>query len=173
MEYRKLGQSDLNVSVICQGCWSLISDDETWGPNALEDSLAAINASLDAGVNFFDTAEIYGEGESEDILGRALHGKRKDVFIATKVRSDLLSAEPLKAACEASLRRLKTDYIDLYQIHWPNPDVPVAESIGAMQRLREEGKIRHLGVSNFGVSFLGEALAAGEIVSNQLPYSLL
>jgi len=173
MEYRKLGQSDLNVSVVCQGCWSLVSDDSTWGPNALEDSIATIHASLDAGVNFFDTAEVYGNGESEEILARALEGRRKDVFIATKVGQAHLRAEPLKAACEASLRRLRTDYIDLYQIHWPIRDVPVAESLAAMDDLRREGKVRHVGVSNFGVSFLNEALAAGGIVSNQLPYNLL
>jgi len=173
MEYRKLGHSDLNVSVICQGCWSLVSVDDTWGPNRLEDSIAAIHASLDAGVNFFDTAEVYGDGESEEILGRALEGKRKDVVIATKVMASRLKAAPLKAACEASLRRLRTDYVDLYQIHWPNRDVPVDESLAAMEELRREGKVRHLGVSNFGVSFLGEALTAGPIVSDQLPYSLL
>ena len=173
MEYRRLGNSDLNVSVICQGCWSLVSEDDTWGPNRLEDSIAAIHASLDAGVNFFDTAEVYGDGESEEILGRALEGKRQDVVIATKVMASRLRAKPLKAACEAGLRRLRSDYVDLYQIHWPNPDVPVDESLAAMEELHREGKVRHLGVSNFGVSFLNEALAAGRIVSNQLPYSLL
>ena len=183
MEYRKLGRSDLEVSVVCQGCWSIVTNDwtETWARNELSDSIAAIHTSLDAGVNFFDSAEGYGHGESEEILAKALEGRRKEAIIATKVGSDALASQDVKAHCEQSLRRLGTDYIDLYQIHWPSRQIPLAQTLGAMQQLRQEGKIRLIGVSNFGVSFTEEALAAlpsggsdqGRIESNQLCYSLL
>jgi aryl-alcohol dehydrogenase-like predicted oxidoreductase len=174
MRYRKLGRTDIEVSVICQGCWSIVTEDTTWGGNALEDSIAAIRASLDAGVNFFDTAEGYGrEGESEEILAKALAGRRKDVVIATKVSPGRFAPRKLKAACDDSLRRLATDYIDLYQLHWPNPDVPIADTLEVMAQLRQAGKIRAIGVSNFGLSYMTELLEAGRAESNQLPYSLL
>ena len=174
MKYRKLGRTDVEVSVICQGCWSIVTEDFTWGGNVLEDSIAAIRASLDAGVNFFDTAEGYGPGgESEEILSKALEGARRDVVIATKVSPEHFEPRKLKAACEASLRRLKTEYIDLYQLHWPSPSVPVAETLGVMEELKAAGKIRAIGVSNFGVSYMRELLEVGRAESNQLPYSLL
>lgn len=175
MQYRRLGGSDLEVSVICQGCWSLVSDDFNWGSNALEDSLTAIRASMDEGVNFFDTAPGYGSGESEEILGRALKDDRKKVLVATKVTPKNLEPSKLKAACEASLKRLGMDVIDLYQVHWPNPDVPVADTMGAMRELVEAGTIRAAGVSNFGMSYLRDVGGAGQArcESNQLCYSLL
>ncbi len=173
MRYRKLGRTDIEVSVICQGCWSIVSKDSTWGGNVLEDSIAAIRASLDGGVNFFDTAEGYGSGESEEILAKALRGRRKDVVIATKVSPGRLEPDKLKAACEESLRRLGTDYIDLYQIHWPSSKVPISDSLGAMEQLKAEGKIRVIGVSNFNVGCMDGLLSAGRAESNQLPYSLL
>ena len=159
--------------MICQGCWSLVEEDLTWGRQDLRDSVEAIEAALAAGVNFFDTAEGYGAGQSEEILGRALRPRRKDVIIATKVSSRHLKGDALKRQCEASLRRLQTDYIDLYQIHWPSPAVPLDETLGAMGELVDAGKVRAVGVSNFGVSYLREALAAGRVESNQLAYSLL
>ncbi len=173
MKYRKLGGTDIKVSAVCQGCWSLVSKDWTWGPNAPGDSLAAIGASLEAGVNFFDAAEVYGGGESEEILGRAVADVRKDVIIATKVSSGRPSPKDIRAACERSLRRLGTDYIDLYQIHWPSRDIPLAETLGGMEELRSEGKIRAVGVSNFGVSYLRELAPVGRVQSNQVAYNLL
>ena len=173
MRYRKLGRTDIEVSVICQGCWSLVSDDFNWGHNDPDDSVAAIRASLDSGVNFLDTAEGYGDGESEEIVARALGDRRGEVILASKVSGSNLALAELKAACEQSLRRLKTDVIDLYQLHWPSPDVPLAESVGALEDLENEGKIRVAGVSNFGVSYMPELLAAGRVESNQLPYNLL
>ena len=173
MKYRKLGGTDIEVSAVCQGCWSLVSKDWTWGPNALDESIAAIGASLEAGVNFFDAAEGYGEGESEEILGRAVADVRKDVIIATKVSSGRLDPKGLRDACEDSLRRLGTDYIDLYQIHWPSRDIPLAETLSAMEELMSEGKIRAAGVSNFGVSYLRELASTGRVESNQLAYNLL
>ena len=173
MKYRKLGRTDLDVSVVCQGCWSIIHKDPTWGGNDLNESISAIHTSLDAGVNFFDTAEMYGSGESEEILAKAFAGRRQEVVIADKVLTADLEPEKLKQACERSLRRLKSDYIDLYQIHWPSREVPVADSLAAMEQLKAEGKIRAIGVSNFGVSFLEEAVAAGGVETNQLCYNLL
>ena len=173
MKYRRLGKTDIEVSVICQGCWSLISQDFNWGSNDPADSAAAIHASLDAGVNFFDTAEAYGHGESEELLGKALGPRRKEVIVATKVSADSLEPSALKKACAASLGCLGTDYIDLYQIHWPNPEIPLAETIGAMEELRAEGKIRQIGVSNFGVSYMKELSDCGRAEANQLCYSLL
>ena len=156
MQYRKLGRTNIDVSVICQGCWSLVSKDSAanWEPNDLEDSIAAIGTSLEAGVNFFDTAEGYGDGESEQILAQALGSRRKQVILASKVSPDhLTNRQSLREACEQSLRRLKTDYIDLYQIHWPSPTVPLAETIGQMEELRSEGKIRTISVCNFSPSY--------------------
>jgi len=133
MEYKPLGQTELRVSVIALGCWGLISD-LNWGKQDKSDSLATIHAALDVGINFFDTAEAYGDGASEELLAQALAGKRQDVIIASKAVPDHLSAAELQSACENSLRRLKTDYIDLYQIHWPNHDVPIAETLEALDR---------------------------------------
>jgi aryl-alcohol dehydrogenase-like predicted oxidoreductase len=147
--------------------------DFTWGPQNKTDAVAAIAAAVDAGVNFFDTAEGYGRGESEKLLGEVLRPHRKEVVIATKVSSRHLKGDEVKRACEDSLRRLNTDYIDLYQIHWPRQDTPVDETLSAMQELQAAGKIRHIGLSNFGVSYLRELPDSAVIQSNQLCYSLL
>lgn len=173
MQYRKLGRTDIEVSVICQGCWQLVTEDFNWGHNEVRDSIEAIRASLDAGVNFFDTAEGYGGGESEEVLAEGLGDRRDEAVIASKVSGRNLAPEALREHCERSLKRLGTDRIDLYQIHWPNPDIPVADSLGAMEKLRDEGKIRAIGVSNFGASYMKELFEAGRAESNQLCYSLL
>jgi aryl-alcohol dehydrogenase-like predicted oxidoreductase len=162
----------MRVSVIALGCWGLISD-WNWGEQDKSDSIATVQAALDAGINFFDTAEAYGDGASEELLAQALAGKRHDVIIASKAVPDHLSAAELRAACENSLRRLKTDYIDLYQIHWPNHDIPLAETMETLEGLQQEGKIRAAGVCNFGVKDLSDLLAIGRPTTNQLPYSLL
>ncbi len=172
MKYAKLGRTDIRVSEICMGCWALVGGDY-WGRQEEADSLAAVRAALDAGINFFDTAEGYGAGLSEEILGKALAGRRREAVIATKVSRGHLSVDEIPKACEASLARLGTDRIDLYQIHWPSREVPLPETIGALQRLREAGKVRAVGVSNFGPGDMDDLLAAGRAESNQLPYSLL
>ncbi|GAB4564505.1 MAG: aldo/keto reductase [Anaerolineae bacterium] len=172
MEYRRLGRTDIEVSVIAMGCWGLAGGG-TWGPQDEEESIATVLAALEAGINFFDTAEGYGRGLSETILGKALKGRRHEAVIATKVSTSHLAPDDVRQACEGSLRRLGTDYIDLYQIHWPSREVPIAETLGAMERLREEGKIRAIGVSNFGVKDLTALLEVGRCETNQLPYSLL
>jgi myo-inositol catabolism protein IolS len=172
MKYRKLGKAGLPVSMVAMGCWALAGD-STWGRQDDAASIATVHAALDAGINFFDTAEGYGEGDSESVLGRALAGRRQEAVIATKASRANLSAESVREACEGSLRRLRTDYIDLYQIHWPSRTVPLDETIGAMEQLREEGKVLALGVCNFGVSDLAELLALTRVETNQLPYSVL
>jgi myo-inositol catabolism protein IolS len=168
----KLGKTDLSVSVIAMGCWALAGD-ATWGPQEEAESVATVHAALDAGVNFFDTAEGYGGGDSEAVLGRALEGRRHKAVIATKVSRANLSASEVQQACENSLRRLRTDYIDLYQIHWPSRTVPLAETVEALDRLREQGKVRTIGVCNFGVQDLSQVLELAWVETNQLPYSLL
>ena len=172
MRYRRLGRTDMEVSVICQGGWS-IAGGRTWGHQDRGDSVAAIRAALDSGINFFDTAEAYGAGESERIFGEVLAGRRKEVILATKVAREHLRARQVKRCCTDSLRRLRTDYIDLYQVHWPNPDVPLAETMEAMEQLRAEGKVRAVGVSNFGAGYLAELLDLGRVEANQVCYSLL
>jgi len=172
MQYRQLGRTDVRVSTVCMGCWA-IADPRSWGPQDESDTMAAVAASLDAGVNFFDTAENYGDGYSEELLGRALGRRRREAIIGTKARRADHTADALIAACERSLRRLNTDYIDLYMLHWPNHQVPFAETMSAMDRLVASGKVRHVGVSNFATPDLPELLACGRAEANQLPYSLL
>ena len=144
-----------------------------WGPQDEDDSIATVRAALDAGVNFFDTAEGYGGGDSELVLGRALVGRRHEAVIATKVSRSHLSADEVQKACEHSLRRLQTDTIDLYQIHWPSRTQPLDETMGALERLREQGKVRTIGVCNFGVEDLSDLLDVGWVGTNQVPYNLL
>lgn len=172
MQYRKLGVSGIDVSAIVLGCWG-IGGGYTWGHQDERDSIDTIKAAIDLGINMFDTAEFYSDGYSEEIVGKGLRGHRDEVMIATKIWVDNLSRDKVIAACEGSLQRLQTDYIDLYQIHWPSREVPVEETMEAMVRLKEAGKIRWIGVSNFGVRDLSGALAACRVVSNQMAYSLL
>jgi len=172
MELRTLGRTDIAVSTVCMGCWA-IAGGETWGKQDERDSIAAIRASLEAGVNFFDTAEAYGDGYSEELLGRVLSPHRKDVVIATKVSRAHLSRKAVVESCEASLRRLKTDYIDLYQVHWANPEVPLSETLEALQELKAKGKVRAIGVSNFGIRDLSALVELGWVESDQMAYSLL
>jgi aryl-alcohol dehydrogenase-like predicted oxidoreductase len=172
MQYRQLGASGFNVSAIAFGAWQ-IGDAGYWGQTSWQDIQATVDTALDAGVNLFDTAEMYGNGDSERALGKALGPRRDSVFVATKVWPDRCAPAGLRIACENSLKRLGTDRIDLYQVHWPVRDVPVADVREALERLRQEGKIRATGVSNFGVQDLSDWLAEGACVSNQLGYNLL
>ena len=172
MWYRKLGNSGLNVSVLAFGAWQ-IGDPAYWGENALTNDDAAVYAAIDAGINLFDTAEAYGAGHSEETLGRVLGSRRNQVLIASKVLPQNCAPEMLRKSCEASLRRLGADRIDLYQIHWPFRDVPFGEAYEELSRLRQDGKIREIGVSNFGAADLTDWLKVGECVSDQLGYNLL
>jgi aryl-alcohol dehydrogenase-like predicted oxidoreductase len=172
MEYTVLGKTELAVSVMAMGCWALARD-RFWGAQDEAESVSTVHAALDAGVTFFDTAEAYGDGGSELVLGRALAGIRHDVVIATKASPDHLAGRDLVGACERSLKRLGTDYIDLYQIHWPNHRIPQTESWQALEKLQAQGKVRAVGVSNFGAEDLADALDVGRCETNQLPYNLV
>lgn len=172
MKYRQLGKTGIEVSEMALGCWPFAGG-QYWGETNDDESIATVHAALDAGINFFDTAEAYEEGESERVLGRALAGKRDKAIVATKVGRPNLKPDDVITACERSLGNLQMDYVDLYQIHWPNHDIPLAETAGALQRLKEQGKIRAIGVSNFAVQDLTELLSLSECVVDQLPFSLL
>jgi len=145
----------------------------TFGEQDDAESVRTVHAALDAGITFFDTAEMYGQGHSEAVLGKALTGRREGVVVASKVSSNHLSADTLPQACDASLSRLRMDYLDLYQVHWPSRQVAFDETAEALERLREQGKIRSWGVSNFGPRDLGDILRFGRPAVDQLPYSLL
>ena len=173
VKYRNLGRTDIKVSVVCMGCWSISTRDFFWDQQTRQDSMAAVQASLDAGVNFFDTAPAYGDGDSEELLGDALGTHRQDVVVATKIGPADLEPARIRQCCEDSLRRLKTDYIDLYQVHWPSSSLPTEPMCAALEGLKTQGKIRAIGVSNFAVTYLGKIIGRDSIVTNQLPYSLL
>ena len=173
MQHAPLPQSNLQISRLGMGCWQLAGD-ATWGPQDEVRSIEAVHAALDAGLNFFDTAEAYGDGRSEQVLGNALRGRRGSAVIASKVSPTNLAPRDLVAACERSLASLQTDHIDLYQVHWPSRDVPLHETWEAMARLKQQGKVRAIGVSNFGPGDLSDLLKLDPLpASNQLPYNLL
>lgn len=177
MEYEVLGKSDLKVTKIGLGAWQFGSKWWGWGKDFGEQAaIETIKISLEKGINWIDTAEVYGDGISETLIGKALKQKRKDVIIATKVFPTHAGYHDVIAACEGSLKRLRTDYIDLYQLHGPNPYVPVEETMSAMEELVKKGKVRYIGVSNFPVSLIKEAQGALKnsiIVSNQVRYNLV
>lgn len=172
MQFRQLGSTDLTVSTVTMGCWGIVGG-PMWGAQDEADSIATIHAALDAGITCFDTAEGYGNGYSEQVLAKALKGHRDEVVIASKAGSRNMAGPDVFQACEASLRRLETDVIDLYQIHWPSRSVPFAETVEALQTLQAQGKIRAIGLSNFGAGDLTDILPLGDFAANQLPYSLL
>ncbi len=172
MLYRRLGQNGPEVSVVAFGAWQ-IGDPTYWGADAAADAEGALAAALDAGVNLFDTAEMYAAGEAERVLGQLLGARRSKVLIASKVKPDNCVPGGLRAACEGSLQRLGTDVIDLYQIHWPFRQMPFEDAYAELAALRDEGKIRYIGVSNFGPTDLDAWFAKGECVSDQVAYSLV
>jgi len=176
MQYRILGKSELKISSIIMGTWQ--AGKEMWAGIDDKHTTAAIRTAFECGITTFDTAEAYGKGHSERILGQALADVRDRVVLATKVFANHLKFDQVMAACQGSLQNLKTDWIDLYQIHWPSGSfggqtVPVEETMAAMNKLKEQGKIRAIGVSNFSRAQLEEAVRYGSIDSLQPPYSLL
>lgn len=172
MQYRKLPKTDLTFSSVTLGCMAFTGD-SNWGPQEEKDSIDTVRAALDIGITSFDTAESYADGLTEEILGKALGNDRPNVVIASKVSTSHLTKADVITACENSLKRLHTDYIDLYQIHWPNHEIPVEETMEALQTLKEQGKIREIGVSNYGFWDLDTILKYNVVVSNQLAYSML
>ncbi len=175
MELRSLGNSDIQISPILMGTWQ--AGKAMWTGIDDNETLKAIRAAYEAGINTFDTAEVYGNGHSERILGKALADMRDKVVIATKVFSNHLKYNQLITACERSLKNLRTDRIDLYQVHWPpgsfgHAAVPMDEIMKALKDLQKQGKIRVAGVSNFNRQQMEAAAQYAEIVSLQPPYSL-
>jgi aryl-alcohol dehydrogenase-like predicted oxidoreductase len=184
METTQLGKSDLLITPIGIGAWAMGGDGWTWswGPQNDNDSITAIHDALDRGVNWIDTAAVYGLGHSEDVVRQALYGRTSRPYIFTKCErtwdengkiGGTLKASSIRRECEDSLRRLGVDVIDLYQIHWPEPEADIEEGWTEMARLKEEGKVRHIGVSNFNVAQMKRALAIAPITSLQPPYSML
>lgn len=196
MQYRKLGESDLEVSAITFGAWA--AGGWMWGSTDRNEAIEAIRASYDAGVTSIDTAPVYGQGTSEEIVGEAIRGISRDkVQILTKfgMRWDLARGdfamhsknnngqdidvykyagkESIIYECEQSLKRLGTDYIDLYQIHWPDSTTPINETFEAVSRLIEQGKVRFAGVCNYNAQQIEEAEKTLELVSDQIPFSMV
>jgi len=173
MKFRKLGKTNIKVSTVSFGCWAIVGG-FNWGYQEKKDSLNALAAAYDSGINFFDTAESYGNGYSEQLIAKALGKKRDKIIIASKASPTNFTKEKLRRACEQSLENLCTDYMDLYQLHWPNWDIPIQEPLETLEELKREGKIRDYGVSNFGPKDLKECLQNNfKICSNQMAYSLL
>jgi aryl-alcohol dehydrogenase-like predicted oxidoreductase len=180
MEFTKLGKSDLQASRIGFGCWAIGGTD--WGKVDDDESVEAIKKALDCGINFFDTADVYGDGHSEEVLAKALGAERKNVIVATKVggvrkkgsppRHDTSRAHILEAI-DASLTRLKTDYVDLYQVHVPDASTPIAETMSTLMELKAQGKIRHIGLSNMRTEEIEEYVRHGPVTTLQPPYSMI
>jgi aryl-alcohol dehydrogenase-like predicted oxidoreductase len=184
METRRLGNSDLMITAIGIGAWAMGGSGWTWswGPQSDHDSITAIHDALDRGINWIDTAAVYGLGHSEEVVKQALRGRNQRPYVFTKCErtwdengkiGGTLKAASIRRECEDSLRRLGADVIDLYQIHWPEPDADIEEGWTEMARLKEEGKVRHIGVSNFNVAQMKRAAAIAPITSLQPPYSML
>jgi aryl-alcohol dehydrogenase-like predicted oxidoreductase len=196
MIYRTLGDTDLELSAVTFGAWAL--GGWMWGGTKQNESTKAIHAAYDHGVTSIDTAPIYGQGHSEEVVGEAISGiPRDELQILTKfgMRWDLekgdfgfssqdnngndidvykyAGKESIMKECEDSLRRLGTDYIDLYQIHWPDSTTPIAETMEALERLKEQGKIREAAVCNYSADQMKEAEKSMSLASNQVPYSML
>jgi len=174
MEYRTIGKSDLKVSSIGLGAWQ--AGAQGWGKVFDRDVKEAIRTSIEMGLNFIDTAEAYGDGHSEVVIGEAVKDIRDEIIIASKVSGNHLRPDLLERALEGSLKRLQTSYIDLYQIHWPDIYTPLRDTMKALEKLVNNGKIRYIGLSNFSVCQMEEArsyLSTIDIVSNQVRYNLL
>jgi aryl-alcohol dehydrogenase-like predicted oxidoreductase len=184
MQKKRLGNSDLELTPIGVGAWAIGGGGWAfgWGPQDDSESIKAIQAAIDGGVNWIDTAAVYGLGHSEEVVARALEGRSNRPYVFTKCERTWneqreiipsLKADSIRKECEASLRRLKVDTIDLYQIHWPQPDEDVEEGWGAMAKLKEEGKVRWIGVSNFSPQQMERCRKIAPITSLQPPYSAI
>lgn len=177
MKTKKLGGSGPELSVIGFGAWEAGGD--AWGPNESEDSvIAAMHAALDAGITWIDSAEVYGRGRSEQLVGRAVKGRRDEVLIATKVAPQPegtgFRPEQVLAACEGSLRRLGVEHLDLYQLHWPDEQgVPIEDTWGAMAGLQDAGNVRYLGVSNLDRELIERCEPIRHVDSLQQEFSML
>ena len=172
MEYRHLGRTKEKVSVIGMGTWRVGAYTNS---EERRRQVEALRNGIELGMNLIDTAEAYGSGRSEEVVGEAVKGIREEVFIATKVAQSNLRYDDVIRACQGSLLRLGVSCIDLYQVHWPNPGIPIKETMLAMEKLVTDGRVRHIGVSNFSnaeTEAARAALSKSELVSNQVEYSL-
>jgi aryl-alcohol dehydrogenase-like predicted oxidoreductase len=184
MKKRRLGRSSLELTRVGLGSWAIGGGgwQYSWGAQDDKDSIATVHRALDLGINWIDTAAVYGLGHSEEVVGEAVAGRRDKVILATKCGRTWtkdgtvghgLKAASVRAELEASLRRLRTDYIDLYQIHWPDPDADIEEAWTEIAKAVKEGKVRHAGVSNFSAAQLARIQAIHPVASLQPPYSML
>jgi aryl-alcohol dehydrogenase-like predicted oxidoreductase len=184
MQTRRFGNTDMDITPIGFGSWAIGGGnwEFAWGPQDEREAIAAIERAVDLGLNWIDTAAVYGLGHSEELVGQAIRGMSQKPLIFTKCsmiwddnrqihRS--LKAASVRRECEASLKRLGVDVIDLYQIHWPNPDEDIEEGWQTLARLKEQGKVRWIGVSNFNIDQMRRAQSIAPISSLQPPYSLL
>ncbi|WP_261836774.1 aldo/keto reductase [Vibrio ishigakensis] len=180
MKYKQI--KDLNASAVGFGCWAIGG---TWNNVSDEESIKSIKAAIDTGINFFDVAPVYGKGHAETVLGQALKNESRDkIIIATKcglpwsqderkkTRKDLTKASIFKEI-DDSLMRLQTDYVDLYQVHWPDPNTPISETAEALAELKKQGKIRHVGVSNYSLDMTRQMMEGVEVATFQGLYNLL
>lgn len=185
MQKRKLGWTGLELSIVGFGTWASGGDGWkfSWGPQDDNQTIQAIHKAVDMGINWIDTAPVYGLGHAEEVVGKAIKGISKKLIIATKCGRSWrdggktlfgnLKKEEIKKECEASLKRLGIDVIDLYQIHWPQPEEDIEEAWVAISGLIKEGKVRYAGVSNFNVSQMKKIMPINKIASLQPPYNLL
>jgi aryl-alcohol dehydrogenase-like predicted oxidoreductase len=184
MQTRQLGNSDLHITSIGIGAWAIGGGDYAfgWGPQEDDDSIAAIHAAVERGINWIDTAPVYGLGHSEEVVARALKGRTRKPYIFTKCSmvwgedrkvTNSMKRESVFRECENSLRRLGAAAIDLYQIHWPNPDPEIEEGWRALADLQRADKVRWIAVSNFNVAQMARAQAIAPITSLQPPYSII
>jgi len=171
MDYVNLGKTGSKVSRIGFGCWEM--GGSQWELTSDEINTKAVHKALDEGITSFDTAEAYGDGHSEEVLGKAIDGERNRIFLATKVAKKNNAPANLRNSIVASLKRLRTDWVDLYYIHWPNPEIPVEETMGEMVKIQKEGLVKHIGVCNFDLPLLKAAMKIGRVEVVQNEYSLL
>jgi aryl-alcohol dehydrogenase-like predicted oxidoreductase len=185
MQTRKLGKSGVELTTIGLGTWAIGGGGWAfgWGPQDESESIATIRRALDLGINWIDTAAVYGLGVAEEVVGRAIDGRRDEIFLATKcglvwdegstTPYGRLKAASIRREAEASLRRLRVDVIDLYQIHWPDPEEDIEEGWGEVASLVREGKVRYAGVSNFDVAQIDRVRKIHPVTSLQPPYSMI
>jgi aryl-alcohol dehydrogenase-like predicted oxidoreductase len=184
MQKKRLGNSDMEITPIGIGAWAIGGGGWAfaWGPQDDKASIRAIHAALDRGINWIDTAAVYGLGHSEEVVARALEGRSNRPYVFTKCERrwnenreiyKSLKADSIRYECENSLRRLRVDAIDLYQIHWPEPEDDIEEGWGALEQLQKEGKVRWIGVSNFNVPQMERCRKVAPVTSLQPPYSAI